>query len=344
MSSRMNVHFLSEKPHRRYNPLKDEWVLVSPQRTNRPWHGKQESHAVEKIPQYDPKCYLCPGNIRISGKKNLKYSDTYVFENDFQALENVIPSIHLNEDSNFTARTVKGECKVVCFSPRHDLTLAQMPLHKIESVIDTWIDQINTLKIHYDWVQIFENKGDIMGCSNPHPHGQVWASDFIPDEITKEDVQQSDYFKKKDSLLLLDYIQTELKIKERIVAENSSWVVVVPFWAIWPYETLLLPKFHRPQLLSITQKEKKGLTVIMKQLLMAYDKLFSVSMPYSMGWHFAPLNEKHDTYWQLHAHYYPPLLRSATVKKFMVGYEMLAEAQRDITPEQTAKQLRSLVG
>ncbi|OGG07009.1 galactose-1-phosphate uridylyltransferase [Candidatus Gottesmanbacteria bacterium RIFCSPHIGHO2_12_FULL_40_13] len=335
--------FLSQ-PHRRYNPLINEWVLVSPQRTKRPWQGKYEKIQKEKKLIYDPSCYMCPGNIRANREKNPRYKNTFVFRNDFPPIvdtgqkESII-----NNSGILQAAAIKGECRVVCFSPRHDLTLSEMTDDQIQDVILTWISQIEEFKHKYNWVQIFENKGELMGCSNPHPHCQIWASNFIPNEVSKEDIQQKKYFEKNDSVLLVDYVKKELDKKERVVTENYSWIVVVPFWAIWPYETLLLPKTNRSQFTLISAEEKRELAEITKNLLLSYDRLFNISMPYSMGWHFAPFNVKNNGYWQLHAHYYPPLLRSATVKKFMVGYEMLAQPQRDITPEQAASELRKYI-
>jgi UDPglucose--hexose-1-phosphate uridylyltransferase len=335
---------LSSNPHRRYNPLKEEWVLVSPQRTTRPWQGHKEAIINSDNPIYDPNCYLCPGNIRANNDKNPDYEETFVFQNDFPALKESKLNNGTKKTSELTKiENVKGTCRVVCFSPKHNLTLANMTEFQIQRVIETWINQINELKKQFKWIQIFENKGAMMGCSNSHPHGQIWASNFIPNEIEKENSTQQKYFIKNKSVMLIDYANLEIKQKERIVTENSNWIVVVPFWATWPFETLLLPKKHSPFFDNLNTIEKDDLSIIMKKLLIVYDKLFLVSMPYSMGWHFAPFNKKDNNHWQLHAHYYPPLLRSSSIKKFMVGYEMLAEAQRDITPEQAASKLKSLI-
>ncbi|OGG03626.1 galactose-1-phosphate uridylyltransferase [Candidatus Gottesmanbacteria bacterium RBG_16_37_8] len=339
----MTIDLFSSQPHRRYNPLTDEWVLVSPQRTKRPWQGKQEEIKKEKRLPFDPTCYMCPGNIRAGGKKNPKYTKTYVFPNDFSPIIDAKSTKIQKESDVFLTEIVRGECKVVCFSPRHDLTMAEMAIEQIEEVVSTWINQMDELKRKYNWAQIFENKGELMGCSNPHPHSQIWASNFIPNEVSKEDAQQKKYYGKNKTIFLLDYVKEEQEKKERVVYENESWIIFVPFWAVWPFETLLLPKKHLTQLTTLSKVDIKQLALIMKKLLTIYDTLFNKSMPYSMGWHFAPFNIKNNSHWQLHAHYYPPLLRSATVKKFMVGYEMLSEPQRDITPEQAASQLRKFI-
>lgn len=361
------------KPHRRHNPLTDEWVLVSPQRAQRPWQGQQEIIPPQKRNIYEQTCYLCPGNKRVGGHVNPDYTDTYVFENDTPALlpreepsplaplpqagegnqkissaqakrkGKEISSAQVGEEKKLLhSEAISGTSRVLCFSPRHDLTLANMDIEAIEKVITLWQTQIIDLGKHYPWVQLFENKGDIMGCSAPHPHGQVWASSFIPVEAEKEEIQQKRYFEKHRSSLLLDYALLESQEQERTVCENNDWIVVVPYWATWPFETLLLPKFSIRHLPDLRDKQKHTLALIMKQLLNTYDTLFDVSFPYSMGWHGAPQNSQNNQHWQLHAHYYPPLLRSATVKKFMVGYEMLAEPQRDLTPEQAAKRLQDI--
>ncbi len=339
----MDKEYLKEKPHRRFNPLKGEWILVSPHRTKRPWLGQTEKTPAKKLPEYDPKCYLCPGNIRANGERNPNYKSTFVFKNDFSALlPEDFPEGVENRNELFCSEQVKGECRVICYSPRHDLTLARMSLETIESVVELWQQQISELGEKYKWVQVFENRGEIMGASNPHPHGQIWASSFIPTEIKKENEAQKNYFLKTGFPLLLDYLNEELQRKERIVVEEEDWLALVPFWAVWPYETMLLPKRHVKQFTELTTKERKNLALLLKKLLVKYDNLFETSFPYTMGWHGAPFNKEGNKHWQLHAHFYPPLLRSATIKKFMVGYEMLAEAQRDITAEQAAEKLRSL--
>lgn len=332
----------SQYPHRRYNSLNGDWILVSPHRTQRPWQGKQETAARQTRPEYDPKCYLCPGNERAGGAKNPDYKATYVFTNDFAA---ILPNEGHSEcsgDDLIRRQNVSGTCRVICFSPRHDWTLPEMPLEAIRGVVDVWAAQIEELGRNYRWVQLFENKGEIMGCSNPHPHGQIWAGDFMPNEPAKEDRQQLAYLRDHGTPLLVDYLKREEDQKERIVIQNDHWVVLLPYWAIWPYETLLLPRRQVSRLPDLRDAERSSLAEILKRLLTRYDNLFEVSFPYSMGWHGAPNGIGDFSHWQLHAHFYPPLLRSATVKKFMVGYEMLSEAQRDLTAEQAAETLRGL--
>jgi UDPglucose--hexose-1-phosphate uridylyltransferase len=336
----MNEQFKTA-PHRRYNPLTNEWVLVSPHRTQRPWQGQQENSVNEDRPQYDSKCYLCPDNERAGGHKNPKYENTFVFENDFAALLPDSPNV-IEDSELFKSHTVKGTSHVICFSPRHDLTLPEMEAESIQAIINLWISQTEELSKKYKWVQVFENKGSIMGSSNPHPHGQIWASDSIPNEPLKENKAQQEYFGKNKSILLLDYLVEEKKNNERIIIENKHWVSLVPYWAVWPFETMLLPRRHVLQLTDLSDNEKKSLAEILKLHLIKYDNIFNTSFPYTMGWHGAPFDGKDNSHWQLHAHFYPPLLRSSTIKKFMVGYEMLAEAQRDITAEQAADKLKSL--
>jgi UDPglucose--hexose-1-phosphate uridylyltransferase len=333
----------ADHPHRRYNPLTGEYVLVSPHRNKRPWQGKQERPPQDDRPQHDPTCYLCPGNERAGGAKNPPYTTTYVFTNDFAAVLPDTPDMPEPNNPLLIAEGVRGTSRVICFSPRHDVTLPQMPVNEIRGVVDVWADQIADLGQTYKCVQVFENKGEIMGCSNPHPHGQIWAEDVLPNEIVKENDHQRAYYVEHHSPLLLDYAHLEGEQGERIVVENSDWLAVVPYWAIWPFETMLVPKQPILRLPDLNDSERDSLADILKRLLTRYDNLFEVSFPYSMGWHGAPTGEGGDyNHWQLHAHFYPPLLRSSTVKKFMVGYEMMAEAQRDLTAEQAAERLRNL--
>jgi UDPglucose--hexose-1-phosphate uridylyltransferase len=330
----------NQHPHRRYNALTGDWILVSPHRTQRPWQGKQENSARDARPAHDPTCYLCSGNVRAGGAKNPEYTATYVFTNDFAA---ILPNGERSDtgDDLLRSQPVSGTCRVICFSPRHDWTLPEMPLEAIRGVVDVWAEQTEELGRDYRWIQVFENKGDIMGCSNPHPHGQIWASDVIPNEPAKEDRQQLTHWRERGSRLLVDYLRHEEEQNERIVIQNEDWVVVLPYWATWPYETLLLPRRPVSRLPDLHGAERTSLAEILKRLLTRYDNLFEISFPYSMGWHGAPGGAGDFGHWQLHAHFYPPLLRSATVKKFMVGYEMLAEAQRDLTAEQAAQTLRN---
>ncbi len=334
----------NEHSHIRQNPLTGDYVMVSPHRTKRPWQGKTEDSVTDIRPQYDSTCYLCAGNPRMNGELNPSYSDTYVFQNDFAALQSDVPKGNINKGGLLKAESVKGECRVICFSPRHDLTLAEMETLEIRKVVDTWISEFEDFRtkkeIHY--VQIFENKGETMGCSNPHPHGQIWASSNIPVEIQKESTQQKDYFQKHKKTLLEDYIQIELSENERIVIENDSFLVVVPFWATWPFEAMVIPKRPMSYISEMNETEKGDLADIIRRLTIRYDNLFSTSFPYSAGIHQAPINVDSIEGWHWHIHFYPPLLRSATVKKFMVGYELLANPQRDITPERAAQQLREL--
>ncbi len=334
-----------DHPHRRYDPLLDRWVLVSPHRTRRPWQGQTERPAEEQRPSYDPGCYLCPGNRRANGELNPQYTGTYVFPNDYSALLPHGPEGAELEDPLLGAQPVRGECRVLCFSPRHDLTLAEMSVEGITAVVDLWAGQVAELGTRYSWVQVFENKGTIMGCSNPHPHGQVWAGEFLPNEPALEDRQQRAWWELHGEPLLLAYARRELALEQRVVATNAHWLAVVPWWAVWPFELLLLPLRPVQRLPELDRAERIALAEILQTVLIRYDNLFEVSFPYSMGWHGAPTGPALDTpqpHWQLHAHFYPPLLRSATVRKFMVGYEMLAEPQRDLTPEEAAQRLCSL--
>ena len=333
----------TEHPHRRRNLLTGEWVLVSPHRMKRPWQGQTETAPPLSLPHYDPTCYLCPGNERAGGLVNPDYTHTFVFENDFAALRADTPDGTIQSSRLFQSQAETGICRVVCFSPWHDLTLARMNLPDIRRVVDLWAQQVEELSEYEEigYVQLFENRGAMMGSSNPHPHGQVWATRRIPTEPAKEDREQKDYFESEGAPLLLDYLDAELAAGARVVVENRDWVALVPFWATWPFETLLLPRRHRPQFKELVPEERESLADLLKRLLIIYDNLFETSFPYSMGWHGNPATPGDHSHWQLHAHFYPPLLRSSTIRKFMVGYEMLATPQRDLTAEQAAQRLRS---
>lgn len=334
----------SDCPHRRYNPLTGQWVLVSPHRAKRPWSGMDEKVSAIKLPRYEPTCYLCPQNTRVSGDKNPDYQGTYVFKNDHSALLPQVSEQPANVSPLFQTQAVSGVSRVVCFSPDHDKTLAELPIEQIGQVIETWIEQVSELSQDYLWVQVFENKGEMMGCSQPHPHGQIWASNFLPNELARKDHFLRQYQQQHGSNLLLDYAQAELKDGQRIVVETKHWLAVVPYWAAWPFETMLLPKQQISRIEMLSAELQADLAIAIKKLTCRYDNLFHTPFPYSMGWHFAPYFEDGTdiSYWQLHALFYPPLLRSASVRKFMVGYEMLAETQRDLTPEQAAEKLRAV--
>ena len=337
---------LNASPHRRWNPLTRDWVLVSPHRTQRPWQGQVEKSAVAGAPQYDPGCYLCPGNQRAGGVRNPAYTATFVFNNDFAALQPDVPAGRVDDGNRklLLAESEAGTCKVVCFSPRHDLTLALMSVGEIESVVDVWSEQFRELGSlpGINYVQVFENRGEIMGCSNPHPHGQIWASQTIPNEPRKELESQLAYYSEHRSCLLCDYLKLEQKASKRLVCENDCFVALVPFWAIWPFELLLISKTHARDFMSLDASSRAALADILKRVTTRYDNLFEISFPYSMGFHPAPTDNQPHPEWHFHAHFYPPLLRSATVRKFMVGYEMLASPQRDITPELAAERLREV--
>jgi UDPglucose--hexose-1-phosphate uridylyltransferase len=338
--------------HRRFNPLTREWVLVSPHRAMRPWQGQVEKPGPEHLPQYDPACYLCPGNERAGGIKNPDYTGTFAFDNDFAALLPEGPVVNSQASGSppptfeglFTAQPETGVCRVVCFSPRHDLTLPQLSLDEAESVVNTWSDETGRLDQSpgIAYVQVFENKGALMGCSNPHPHSQVWAQSRIPNEIEKELSSQKDYFAANQRPLLLDYLAGERDRAERIVAANQYFTALVPFWAVWPFEIIVIANRAVPSLPALTRTEKRFLADLFQVVTRRYDNLFEISFPYSMGFHQAPSDGHPHPEWVLHAHFYPPLLRSASVRKFMVGYEMLAMPQRDITPESAAARLRDL--
>ncbi len=335
---------LTDHPHRRFNPLTGEWVLVSPHRTKRPWQGQMEKLPPETRLSYDPTCYLCPGNTRAGGAVNPHYEHTFVFDNDFAALLPTAVVGLVDAAGLLRAEPVRGVCRVLCFSPRHDLTLPEMSPDAIRRVIDLWAVQTTELAAlpYIGHVQIFENRGAMMGASNPHPHGQVWATELVPNEPAKEAARQAAYFEQHGRPLLADYLGLELAAGERIVCANDEWVALVPFWAVWPFETMLLPRRPVATLPELDDAGRAGLADILKRLTTRYDNLFETPFPYSMGWHQRPCDGRPYEGWLLHAHFYPPLLRSATVRKFMVGFEMLGEPQRDIPAEAAAARLRSL--
>lgn len=331
----------TEHPHRRYNPLINEWVLVSPHRAKRPWQGQVETLDEDQKPSYDKNCFLCSGNTRINGEVNDKYEKTFVFQNDFAALKTDTPQVETN-DPLFKMATEQGESRVICFSPDHSKTLPQLSVEEIAEVVKTWQDQCEELGKTYNWVQVFENKGSMMGCSNPHPHGQIWAQQQLPTLVEKKHKAQGEYLKAHGRNLLADYAQREVDADERVVVKNDDWVVVVPYWAGWPFETLLLPRFPIQRMTELTAAQQVTLADIIQQITIRYDNLFNSSFPYSMGWHGAPYDGEDHAEWTLHASFFPPLLRSATVRKFMVGYEMMAESQRDLTAEQAATRLKDV--
>jgi UDPglucose--hexose-1-phosphate uridylyltransferase len=332
----------ADHSHRRRNALTGQWVLVSPHRAKRPWQGQQEAASDAPLPAHDPGCYLCAGNTRVSGDVNPAYRGTFVFTNDHAALMPSVPDAPPATDPLFETQSARGTSRVICFSPDHGKTLPELSLDAIGQVVDTWCEQSEELGRTHAWVQVFENKGAVMGCSQPHPHGQIWATGHLPNEATAEDVQQRAYHAQQGRALLLDYVEREAASGERVVVQTPHWLAVVPYWATWPFETLLLPRFAVQRLPQLTSVQRADLAIALKTLTSRYDNLFQCSFPYSMGWHGAPFDTTDAAPWQLHAHFYPPLLRSATVRKFMVGFEMLAEAQRDLTPEQAAAQLRAV--
>jgi UDPglucose--hexose-1-phosphate uridylyltransferase len=333
---------LRDATHRRYNPLLGEWVLVSPHRTQRPWQGKVHEASGLSQPAYDPDCYLCPGNPRAGGVRNPDYKSTLVFDNDFPALLPSVSDAHLDLDGLVVAHAERGICRVVCFDPRHDLTIGSMSMEQIRRVIDVWVAQYRELG-SLPWinhVQIFENRGALMGASNPHPHCQIWANANLPNLPFREQESMAEYSQAHNACMLCKYLALERKAAERIVCENEAFVAVVPFWAVWPFEIMVLSARHLGAIDELSEKERDLLSDILQQVTAGYDKVFDVSFPYSMGFHQRPTDGEEHPEWHLHAHYYPPLLRSATVQKFMVGYEMLGSPQRDITPEIAARRLR----
>ena len=338
-------------PHRRYNPLTKDWVLVSPHRAKRPWLGQVEKVATEEIPHYDPKCYLCPGNTRINGVTNDNYRGTYVFDNDFPAVllpdqmqTESVDILQMGSEHLFKSDEVIGICRVVCFSPRHDLSLPELSQVEAEAVVQTWREQTEEIGANnfIRYVQVFENKGEVMGCSNPHPHSQIWSTSEIPVEPAKELHAQAQYLHEHGSCLLCDYVEQERRMGTRVVCENEHFTVIAPYWAVWPFELMVIARRHVGSLPELSAPEIGGLAQILRRATARYDNLFQISFPYSMGFHQAPTDEQLHPEWHLHLHFYPPLLRSATVRKFMVGFEMLGMPQRDITPETAAARLREL--
>ncbi len=332
----------ADHPHRRFDALGGRWVLVSPQRARRPWQGQQDAPDRAERPRYDAQCYLCPGNLRAQGQHNPAYSGPFVFDNDFAALEATTPVPEAPADPLFALAPARGECRVICFSPDHARTLPELTHAERRAVVDVWCNETHTLGQHWPCVQVFENKGAMMGCSNPHPHGQVWATDCLPDLVAVEHERQQRWFAEHGRPLLEVVAERELALGERVVCFNDGWLAIVPWWAAWPFETLLLPRRAWARLPELDSAARDCLAAVVGELTARYDNLFGCSFPYSMGWHGAPFDGSDPSPWRVHAHFYPPLLRSAAVRKFMVGYEMLAEAQRDLTPEQAAAALRAV--
>ncbi|MFM8595965.1 MAG: UDP-glucose--hexose-1-phosphate uridylyltransferase [Flavobacteriales bacterium] len=350
----MTTFNLQTNPHRRFNPLLNEWVLVSPQRNLRPWQGQNEALTAPQLLLHDPNCYLCPGNARSGGEINPNYEACFVFDNDFPALasskssssslsSSSLPITPATTASFFQTTSARGINRVICYDPRHDLTMSGLSHEALLRVIETWKTQFEELAAlpYIDYVQIFENKGAIMGCSNPHPHGQIWAQEGLPSLVARTQQQLQHYYNMHQEPLLNAYLQAELEANERIIYQNQHFVVLVPFWAVWPFETIIIPKNKIKNLAELDAMAMDDFALALSKLTKAYDAIFKVSFPYSAGFHQAPCDGLAHPEWTLHMHFYPPLLRSASVKKFQVGYEMLAEAQRDMTPEQSAEILRS---
>ncbi len=337
------IQLLQDQSHKRYNILTGEWMLVSPHRAKRPWQGAEEDDPIFERENYDASCYLCPGNTRANGEVNPNYKDTFVFVNDFAALQQDVQDFNY-EDGLLKATSEKGTCKVICFSPDHSKSLADMDVSQIQKVVQVWMKEYQEMGENpaINYVQIFENKGSIMGCSNPHPHGQIWSQRSLPNEILKKDDQQRSYYEQNKRSLLLQYVQEELGHDKRIIYENDSFVILVPFWAVWPFETMIIPKEHQRHIGSMDSKTQSDFSDAISVITRKYDKVFNCSFPYSSGIHQAPTNDEKNEHWHWHMSFYPPLLRSATVKKFMVGYEMFAMPQRDITAESVAQLLRGI--
>ena len=335
---------LQDYSHKRFNILTGEWVLVSPHRTKRPWQGHEEEVSANLRPTHDPNCYLCSGNTRANGDRNPDYEDVFIFENDFAALQSSSPEFNVNEGL-LKAQSETGVCKVICFSPDHSLSLAEMKVDAIEKVVAAWMKEYQTLGSQeaINYIQIFENKGSIMGCSNPHPHGQIWGQISLPNEVCKKDLQQKKYYEEHQSSLLGDYLSQELALQERIIFENDSFVILVPFWAVWPFETMIVPKEQMKDISELDAKSSKDFAEAISVITKAYDQIYKTSFPYSSGIHQAPTNTHDHSHWHWHMSFYPPLLRSATVKKFMVGYELFGTPQRDISPEKAVEMIKSKI-
>jgi UDPglucose--hexose-1-phosphate uridylyltransferase len=333
---------LNDDPHRRFNPLRQEWVLVSPHRNDRPWQGHVDPSPSDDAPVFDPVCYLCPGNERARGVRNPRYTSTFAFDNDFPALMNTTPAFATSGSDLLVARGERGVCRVVCFSPRHDLTLARMDTSELRAVVDVWIAEYQSLAA-LAWVQyaiVFENRGPMMGASNPHPHGQIWATETIPNEPAREQDAFARHRATHGECLLCAYASLETRLAERVVCENDAFLVVVPFWAVWPFETLLISRRHIGALDQLRDRERDALADVLRRLFTRYDNLFDAPFPYSMGFHQQAMHQQADGEWHLHAHVYPPLMRSATIRKWIVGFELLGSSQRDLTPEAAASRLQ----